>query len=136
MSERHIVLQGELLSSFATAGGHCILTPQLSPSFIFPLYPSSCISATHFRPPWNWRDCKWLTYRYHTLMAIETSGKEGEGEGHGPWTKLEHPQLSDILFLTRWGRGLLSPINPCTLSACYHEKLDVLALDLVAFEGC
>jgi hypothetical protein len=40
-------------------------------------------------------------------------------------------------------RHIISParveviyFNPCTLSACYREKLDLLALDLVAFEGC
>lgn len=43
---------------------------------------------------------------------------------------------SQTYYFPRSGGGLFSTTSPCTLSACYHEKLDLLALDLVAFEGC
>ena len=62
-------------------------------------------------------------------MTVKTLGEVDEEERHVlSWSisALRH-------YFPRSGGGYL--LGPCTLSACYHEKLDLLALDLVAFEG-
>lgn len=65
-------------------------------------------------------------------MTVKTSGEVDEEERH-VLTDLEH--LSSQTLFPPLGWRLFTTTGPCTLSACYHEKLDLLALDLVAFDG-